>query len=170
MTGPSGAAGHGRPVIVIEAPAGASVADGRTLLRRLVEVAADTGAGSAHRGTPGAPRTWLVLGEMAGADDVQRTVVEHDQLGRTAVRLAVDKVLCVGGSRAVRAAHQGAVMEGSWGDEAGLVADADELARRWRSAEEPAPAPGDVLALVGDWDRDAVLDVLSERDLVVRRI
>lgn len=162
-----------RPITVIDDGGSATITDGRALLRRLVEVAADTGAGSAHRGAPGAPgapRTWLVLGELADDGDTARTVVEHDLLGRAAVRLAVDKVVCVGGSRAVRAAHQGAVMEGSWGDEALLAATPEELAQTWGTPGAAAPAPGDVIAMAGDWDRKPVLAALAQRDLVVDRI
>jgi UDP-N-acetylmuramoyl-L-alanyl-D-glutamate--2,6-diaminopimelate ligase len=162
-----------RQITVIDDGASSSIADGKSLLRRLVEVAADSGAGSAHRGAPGepgAPRTWLVLGELADDGDMTRSVVDHDLLGRSAVRLAVDKVVCVGDSRAVRAAHQGAVMEGSWGDEATLLATAEELAHTWAAPGAGAPAAGDVIAMVGDWDRGPVLAALAQRDLVVEWI
>ena len=49
----------------------------------------------------------------------------HDAIGRQAVRLAVDKVIAVGAGRTARALHQGAVMEGSWGDEAALAETAE---------------------------------------------
>ena len=117
-----------------------------------------------------APRTWLVLGELADDGDMARSVVDHDLLGRSAVRLAVDKVVCVGDSRAVRAAHQGAVMEGSWGDEAALLATSEELAQTWVAPGAGAPAAGDVIAMVGDWDRGPVLAALAQRDLVVEWI
>ncbi|MFT4199102.1 UDP-N-acetylmuramoyl-tripeptide--D-alanyl-D-alanine ligase [Gordonia sp. (in: high G+C Gram-positive bacteria)] len=148
----------------------ADAADGRAFLRRLVETAADSGAGSAHRGTGGAARTWLVIGEPASGGDDQRVVVDHDLLGRAAVRLAIDKIVCVGGSRAVRAAHQGAVMEGSWGDEALLVGDEDGLAERWSDAGADVPGGGDVIGVLGVLDADRLAAVLTERDLVVRSI
>ncbi len=68
-------------------------------------------------------RTWAVLGEMGelGAD----SVVEHDAIGRYAVRLDVNRLIAVGSSRPVRALHQGAVMEGSWDNESVVVADVD---------------------------------------------
>lgn len=75
------------------------------------------------RAGSGAPRrTWAVLGEMAelGPD----TVVEHDAIGRFVVRLDVSKLIVVGEGRPLRGMHQGAVMEGSWGDESTLVPDA----------------------------------------------
>ncbi|MFT3900329.1 MAG: UDP-N-acetylmuramoyl-tripeptide--D-alanyl-D-alanine ligase [Gordonia sp. (in: high G+C Gram-positive bacteria)] len=159
-----------RPVTVLTLP-DVGIADGRSALRRLVEVAADRGAGSAHRGDDGSARTWLVLGELDAADgDVQQSVVDHDLLGRAAVRLAIDKVVCVGQSRAVRAAHQGAVMEGSWGDEALLVDDTTALVQRWGGATGDVPGAGDVIAVLGAVDTDRLLAALGERDLVVSPI
>ncbi|SIS20589.1 hypothetical protein [Williamsia sterculiae] len=84
----------------------------------------------------GRRRIWLVVGDAAatsddlGADPQGRQAendraVAFDGVGRLAVRLAVDKVVAVGETRAMRALHQGAVMEGSWGDEAASVPDAD---------------------------------------------
>lgn len=67
-------------------------------------------------------RSWAVLGEMGELGD--ESVVEHDSIGRLAVRLAVSKLVVVGTGRPSHAMHQGAVMEGSWGDEAALVPDA----------------------------------------------
>nr|WP_232535515.1 UDP-N-acetylmuramoyl-tripeptide--D-alanyl-D-alanine ligase [Nocardia terpenica] len=66
-------------------------------------------------------RSWAVLGEMAelGAE----SVLEHDRIGRLAVRLDVDRLIVVGTGRPARAMHQGAVMEGSWGEESLLVPD-----------------------------------------------
>ncbi|WP_200182724.1 UDP-N-acetylmuramoyl-tripeptide--D-alanyl-D-alanine ligase [Tomitella biformata] len=69
----------------------------------------------------GKRKTWAILGEMGelGPD----AVVEHDALGRFAVRMDVEKIICVGSNRAMNALYQGAVMEGSWADEAALVPD-----------------------------------------------
>ncbi|WP_216897234.1 UDP-N-acetylmuramoyl-tripeptide--D-alanyl-D-alanine ligase [Nocardia alni] len=66
-------------------------------------------------------RSWAVLGEMGelGED----SVVEHDRIGRLAVRLDVDRLIVVGAGRPTRALHQGAVQEGSWGEESILVPD-----------------------------------------------
>ncbi|WP_030514717.1 UDP-N-acetylmuramoyl-tripeptide--D-alanyl-D-alanine ligase [Nocardia sp. NRRL WC-3656] len=75
-------------------------------------------------GTPDAPRgrrSWAVLGEMAELGE--ESVVEHDNIGRLAVRLDVDRLIVVGTGRPARALHQGAVMEGSWGEESILVPD-----------------------------------------------
>lgn len=68
-------------------------------------------------------RTWAVLGEMAelGED----SVIEHDAIGRQAVRLAVSRLIVVGTGRPSHAMHQGAVMEGSWDNESVLVPDID---------------------------------------------
>ncbi|GAA1462284.1 UDP-N-acetylmuramoyl-tripeptide--D-alanyl-D-alanine ligase [Williamsia maris] len=88
----------------------------RGLIRDLVGMTRDRGVG----------RSWAVIAELDApelADENDRALA-HDRVGRLAVRLAVDTVISVGESRSVRALHQGAVMEGSWGEEALLVADA----------------------------------------------
>ncbi|MEV3959751.1 UDP-N-acetylmuramoyl-tripeptide--D-alanyl-D-alanine ligase [Nocardia sp. NPDC050193] len=66
-------------------------------------------------------RSWAVLGEMAELGP--ESVVEHDGIGRLAVRLDVDRLIVVGTGRPSRGMHQGAVMEGSWGEESVLVPD-----------------------------------------------
>ncbi|MGQ4600482.1 UDP-N-acetylmuramoyl-tripeptide--D-alanyl-D-alanine ligase [Nocardia sp. R6R-6] len=66
-------------------------------------------------------RSWAVLGEMAELGE--ESVIEHDAIGRLAVRLDVSRVVVVGTGRPSRALHQGAVMEGSWGEESVLVPD-----------------------------------------------
>ncbi|WP_431950139.1 UDP-N-acetylmuramoyl-tripeptide--D-alanyl-D-alanine ligase [Nocardia lijiangensis] len=66
-------------------------------------------------------RSWAVLGEMAELGE--ESVIEHDGIGRLAVRLDVDRLIVVGTGRPSRAMHQGAVMEGSWGEESVLVPD-----------------------------------------------
>ncbi|MFF0490725.1 UDP-N-acetylmuramoyl-tripeptide--D-alanyl-D-alanine ligase [Nocardia sp. NPDC004068] len=68
-------------------------------------------------------RSWAVLGEMAELGD--DSVVEHDRIGRLAVRLDVDRLVVVGTGRPSHGLHQGAVMEGSWGEESILVPDLD---------------------------------------------
>lgn len=126
------------------------------------------------RAGDGAPRrTWAVLGEMAelGPD----TVVEHDAIGRLLVRLDVTKLIVVGEGRPLRGMHQGAVMEGSWGDESTLVPDpaaALEILRR-------EVRPGDIVlvkasqsvglwtvadALLADDESGADADINEERD------
>lgn len=71
----------------------------------------------------GKRRSWAVLGEMAELGD--DAITEHDAIGRFAVRLDVSRLLVVGSGRAMNAMHHGAVMEGSWGSESTMVADAD---------------------------------------------
>ncbi|AFU00302.1 UDP-N-acetylmuramoyl-tripeptide--D-alanyl-D-alanine ligase [Nocardia brasiliensis] len=66
-------------------------------------------------------RSWAVLGEMGELGE--ESVLEHDRIGRLAVRLDVDRLIVVGSGRPSRAMHQGAVMEGSWGEESILVPD-----------------------------------------------
>jgi UDP-N-acetylmuramoyl-tripeptide--D-alanyl-D-alanine ligase len=75
-------------------------------------------------GGAGAPRrSWAVLGEMAELGD--DAITEHDSIGRLAVRLDVSRLVVVGTGRSMSAMHHGAVMEGSWGSESMMVADAD---------------------------------------------
>nr|KOY49539.1 hypothetical protein ISGA_09475 [Gordonia sp. NB41Y] len=116
------------------------------ILRTLVSTADDRRAQSQ---TP--IRTWAVLGEVRTDDGLSENehVVEHDRIGRQAVRLAVDKVLCVGPTRAVRALHQGAVMEGSWGDEARLAEDPADAAPVLHANPDWTPQPGDVVLVAG---------------------
>ncbi|MGW0175795.1 UDP-N-acetylmuramoyl-tripeptide--D-alanyl-D-alanine ligase [Rhodococcus sp. NPDC003322] len=102
-------------------------------------------------------RTWAVLGEMAELGP--NTVVEHDAIGRLVVRLDVTRLIVVGEGRPLRGMHQGAVMEGSWGEESILVPDQDaalEILRR-------EVRPGDIVLVkasqsVGLWTvADALL-------------
>ena len=156
---------------VFTAADGASVDDAKVLLRDMVAAAADSGAGSMHRDGGTGGRTWAVFGELAGDDDENRRCVEHDLLGRQAVRLAVDQVVAVGSGRPVRALHQGAVMEGSWGDEAEFYGTVDEFAARLGAAAgtDDAPRDGDVVLIAGgdgliaaalqQWRGDTALDV-----------
>jgi UDP-N-acetylmuramoyl-tripeptide--D-alanyl-D-alanine ligase len=91
------------------------------------------GGGAARR------RSWAVLGEMAelGEDAIS----EHDRIGRLAVRLDVSRLVVVGMGRSMSAMHHGAVMEGSWGGEAAIVADADAALTLLRAELQP----GDVV-------------------------
>ncbi len=72
---------------------------------------------------PANRRSWAVLGEMGELGDT--SVIEHDAIGRLAVRLDVDRLIVVGTGRPSHGMHQGAVMEGSWGEESILVPDID---------------------------------------------
>lgn len=87
-------------------------------------------------------RSWAVLGEMAelGED----AIVEHDRIGRLAVRLDVSRLVVVGSGRSMSAMHHGAVMEGSWGagDQGAVkVADSDAALALLRAEVQP----GDVV-------------------------
>ncbi|RRQ27610.1 UDP-N-acetylmuramoyl-tripeptide--D-alanyl-D-alanine ligase [Rhodococcus sp. Eu-32] len=102
-------------------------------------------------------RTWAVLGEMAELG--QESIIEHDAIGRLAVRLDVSRLIIVESGRSTRAMHQGAVMEGSWGEESMLVPDDASAIEVLRSEV----APGDVVLVkasqsVGLWTvADALL-------------
>ncbi|WKG11288.1 UDP-N-acetylmuramoyl-tripeptide--D-alanyl-D-alanine ligase [Nocardia sp. PE-7] len=72
---------------------------------------------------PANRRSWAVLGEMGELGDT--SVIEHDAIGRLAVRLDVDRLIVIGTGRPSHGMHQGAVMEGSWGEESILVPDID---------------------------------------------
>ncbi|MCI2239701.1 UDP-N-acetylmuramoyl-tripeptide--D-alanyl-D-alanine ligase [Paenibacillus sp. TRM 82003] len=104
-------------------------------------------------GMAGGRRTWAVLGEMLELGLASRD--EHDAVGRFAVRLDVSKLLVVGSG--ARPVYTGAVMEGSWGDEAAFAADAEEagalLAEQLR--------PGDVVLVKAS--NGAGLGRLAER-------
>jgi UDP-N-acetylmuramoyl-tripeptide--D-alanyl-D-alanine ligase len=93
----------------------------------------------ARGGGAGNRRSWAVLGEMAelGEDAIS----EHDRIGRLAVRLDVSRLVVVGMGRSMSAMHHGAVMEGSWGGEAAIVADADAALALLRAELQP----GDVV-------------------------
>lgn len=82
-------------------------------------------------------RTWAVLGGMGELGEDSRE--EHDALGRMIVRLDVSKLIAVG--QATRPLYLGASLEGSWGDEAAWVADADDALDILRREL----APGDVV-------------------------
>jgi UDP-N-acetylmuramoyl-tripeptide--D-alanyl-D-alanine ligase len=70
-------------------------------------------------------KTWAVLGEMLELGE--ESLVEHDAIGRLAVRLDVSKLVCVGpGTRVMFLA---ASNEGSWSEESVHVAGVDEAIR-----------------------------------------
>ena len=88
------------------------------------------------RSRPGA-RSWAVLGTMAelGAD----SAVEHDAVGRLAVRLNIAQTVAVGPGAA--AIHSGASMEGSYDGESVAVPDAEAALAFVRAGVRP----GDVV-------------------------
>lgn len=147
-------------VLTVLVRSGATVSEAKALVRTLVTEAAEAGIGSAHRG-PGDdaaayPRTWAIFGEFvadaAAGDDENARCVAFDLLGRQAVRLAVDQTVAVGGSRAVRALYQGAIMEGSWGEEVAFFSSIDEFAAMLAADAGTAAVPraGDLVLLAGD--------------------
>ncbi|WP_159619010.1 UDP-N-acetylmuramoyl-tripeptide--D-alanyl-D-alanine ligase [Arthrobacter zhaoguopingii] len=94
----------------------------RAALRTLAELGA------------GRRRTWAVLGEMLELGE--SSIEEHDLLGRVVVRLNISKLVVVGGDN-VRALFNGALLEGSWGDEIQQVPDAEAAERLLRSELRP---------------------------------
>lgn len=109
-------------------------------------------------------RTWAVLGEMGELGP--ESVIEHDAIGRLAVRLDVSRLVIVDSGRPTRALHQGAVMEGSWGEESMLVSDdAEAIAVLRREV-----LPGDIVLVkasqsVALWSvADALLEAPEEAD------
>ncbi len=75
----------------------------------------------AAMGRGGDRRTWAVLGSMLELGDESTT--EHDAIGRLAVRLNISRLVVVGD--VARPMATGAQHEGSWGEEAVWVPDAD---------------------------------------------
>ncbi|MBB5955716.1 UDP-N-acetylmuramoyl-tripeptide--D-alanyl-D-alanine ligase [Saccharothrix tamanrassetensis] len=112
------------------------------------------------RATTPARRSWAVLGVMAelGADHVRA----HDEIGRLAVRLDIDKLVVVGPD--ARPMYQGAHLEGSWGEEAVLVPDAAAAVELLRDQVRP----GDVVLVkasnsYGLWRvAEALLEAVSK--------
>ncbi|HVK20532.1 MAG TPA: UDP-N-acetylmuramoyl-tripeptide--D-alanyl-D-alanine ligase [Actinokineospora sp.] len=82
-------------------------------------------------------RSWAVLGVMGELGD--SAVAAHDEIGRLAVRLDINRLVVVGDQ--ARAMHQGAHLEGSWGEESVLVPDVDAAVALLRAEL----APGDVV-------------------------
>ena len=104
----------------------------------------------AHMGRSARPprRTWAVLGEMLELGEHSR--VEHDRIGRLAVRLNIGRLVAVG--QGALHIDQGATQEGSWGEESAVVPDAAAARRLLEEELEP----GDVVLLkasnsVGLW-------------------
>jgi UDP-N-acetylmuramoyl-tripeptide--D-alanyl-D-alanine ligase len=82
-------------------------------------------------------RTWAVLGPMGELGEDSITV--HDEIGRLVVRLDISKLVVVG--QAAGPIHQGASLEGSWGEESVLVPDVDAAVTLLRDQLRP----GDVV-------------------------
>jgi UDP-N-acetylmuramoyl-tripeptide--D-alanyl-D-alanine ligase len=69
----------------------------------------------------------------------ESSIEEHDLLGRVVVRLNISKLVVVGDN--VRALYNGALLEGSWGDEIQHVPDAAAAEALLRAEL----APGDIV-------------------------
>jgi UDP-N-acetylmuramoyl-tripeptide--D-alanyl-D-alanine ligase len=102
-------------------------ADGVTVLNdsfnanpESMSAALKTLATMARAGNP-RRRAWAVLGVMGELGD--NTVSAHDEIGRLAVRLDISRLVVVG--EQARPMHQGANLEGSWGEESVLVPDVE---------------------------------------------
>jgi UDP-N-acetylmuramoyl-tripeptide--D-alanyl-D-alanine ligase len=121
----------------------------RAALKALVAM----GGGRGRDDTAPARRTWAVLGSMLELGEDSTT--EHDAIGRLAVRLNISRLVVVGDT--ARPMASGAQHEGSWGDEAVWVPDAD--AAYDLLAEELRP--GDVVLFKSS--RDAGLRWLGDR-------
>ncbi|QUH00892.1 UDP-N-acetylmuramoyl-tripeptide--D-alanyl-D-alanine ligase [Saccharopolyspora erythraea] len=90
---------------------------------------------SMTRGRPG--RAWAVLGVMGELGEAGAQA--HDEIGRLAVRLNIDRLVVVGDQAA--GMHHGASLEGSWGEESVLVPDVDAAVALLRAELRP----GDVV-------------------------
>jgi len=121
----------------------------RAALKALVAM----GGGRGGADTARSRRTWAVLGSMLELGD--ESTVEHDSIGRLAVRLNISRLVVVGDT--ARPMASGAQHEGSWGDEAVWVPDAD--AAFALLTEELRP--GDVVLFKSS--RDAGLRWLGDR-------
>ena len=78
-------------------------------------------------------RTWAVVGEMREIGDT--SIMEHDAIGRLAVRLDVSRLVAVGDG--ARALHLGALQEGSWGEESTWVPDIEAAVALLRAEVRP---------------------------------
>jgi UDP-N-acetylmuramoyl-tripeptide--D-alanyl-D-alanine ligase len=108
-------------MVITERPDGVTVIDDAYNANPDSVRAALKALATISRATTPARRSWAVLGPMAELGD--DAVREHDEIGRLVVRLDISKLVVIGD--AARAMHQGAHLEGSWGDESVLVPDAD---------------------------------------------
>jgi UDP-N-acetylmuramoyl-tripeptide--D-alanyl-D-alanine ligase len=98
-------------------------------------------------------QTWAVLGEMKELGDA--SILAHDEIGRLAVRLGVDRLIGVG--EACRSMVLGAASEGYYGGEAHYCADGDQ-ARKYLLEHAQA---GDVILFKAS--RAAGLETLAEQ-------
>ncbi len=97
--------------------------------------------------------TWAVLGEMKELGDA--SILAHDEIGRLAVRLGVDRLIGVGD--ACRSMVLGAASEGYYGGEAHFSPDSDDARRHLRDNL----SVGDVVLFKAS--RAAGLETLAEQ-------
>jgi UDP-N-acetylmuramoyl-tripeptide--D-alanyl-D-alanine ligase len=102
----------------------------RAALKAVATMARDTEDGQPRR-------TWAVLGPMGELGDT--AIAAHDEIGRLAVRLDISRLVVVGEEAA--AMHQGANLEGSWGEESVLVPDVEAAVALLRAEL----GPGDIV-------------------------
>ena len=100
-------------------------------------------------------QTWAVLGEMRELGDA--SILAHDEVGRLAVRLGVDRLIGVG--EACRPMVLGAASEGYYGGEAHFSPDAHDA----RVYLKEHSTPGDVILLKAS--RAAGLEELADQVL-----
>ncbi|MCP2169543.1 UDP-N-acetylmuramoyl-tripeptide--D-alanyl-D-alanine ligase [Goodfellowiella coeruleoviolacea] len=99
-----------------------------------VRAALKTLAAMARAGGPrGRRRSWAVLGLMGELGE--QSTAAHDEIGRLAVRLDISRLVVVG--EQARPMHQGASLEGSWGEESVLVPDVDAAIALLREQVRP---------------------------------
>ncbi|WP_406287403.1 UDP-N-acetylmuramoyl-tripeptide--D-alanyl-D-alanine ligase [Embleya sp. NBC_00896] len=101
----------------------------------------------------GGNRTFAVLGEMRELGEA--SLVEHDAIGRLAVRLNIHRLVAVGGREAAWI-DMGAKNEGSWGEESVLVPDVEAAVELLRGEL----APGDVVLVKAS--RGAALERVAD--------
>ncbi len=98
-------------------------------------------------------RSIAVLGQMLELGEGSREA--HDAIGRLVVRLNIDLLIVVGSGAG--SIYDGAVHEGSWGDESRFVADLDEAKELLRAELRPGDvvlvksSNGSGLWRLGDW-------------------
>ncbi|PRW64409.1 UDP-N-acetylmuramoyl-tripeptide--D-alanyl-D-alanine ligase [Actinopolyspora mortivallis] len=121
----------GKRMEVTETPEGVTVVNDAYNANPESVRAALKALASMTRDSPG--RGWAVLGPVGELGEEEPTA--HDEIGRLAVRLNIDRLVVVG--EQARAMHQGASLEGSWGEESILVPDVEAAVELLRSELRP---------------------------------
>jgi len=118
-------------IIVIDDAYNANPESMRAGMQTLAKVA------QGRRSAQPATRSVAIVGAMRELGE--GGVEAHDEIGRLAVRLGIDKFVVIGDG--ARAAHDAAVQEGSWDGESVFFADLDQA----RAALPQILRPGDVV-------------------------